>query len=83
MASKLKEVSVGKQVLCVTHLGQLMAYADNHYLIQKKTRDGKTYTSVTLLDYEGRKLEIARITSGGEITEAQLKNAEEMLSNYN
>ncbi len=83
VASKLKEVSVGKQVLCVTHLGQLMAYADNHYLIEKKTHDGKTYTSVTPLDYEGRKLEIARITSGGDITEAQLKNAEEMLSNCN
>ncbi len=83
VASKLKEVSVGRQVLCVTHLGQLMAYADNHYLIEKKAKDGKTYTSVTLLDYEGRKLEIARITSGGEITEAQLKNAEEMLSNCN
>ncbi len=83
VASKLKEVSVGKQVLCVTHLGQLMAYADNHYLIQKKTNEGKTYTSVTPLDYEGRKLEIARINGGGEITEAQLKNAEEMLANCN
>ncbi len=79
VASKLKEVSAGKQVLCVTHLGQLMAYADNHYLIEKKAVDGKTYTSVTPLDYEGRKREIARITSGGEVTEAQLKNAEEML----
>ncbi len=83
VASKLKEVSIGKQVLCVTHLGQLMAYADNHYLIEKKTKDEKTYTSVMPLDYEGRKLEIARINGGGEITEAQLKNAEEMLNNCN
>ncbi len=80
VASKLKEVAKGKQVLCVTHLSQLMAYADNHYLIEKKAVDGKTYTSVTPLDYEGRKQEIARITSGGEITEIQLKNAEEMLN---
>ena len=79
VASKLKEVSVGKQVLCVTHLSQLMAYADNHYLIEKAAINGKTYTSVTPLDFEGRKNEIARITSGGEITETQLKNAEEML----
>ncbi len=79
VASKLKEVSVGKQVLCVTHLSQLMAYADNHYLIEKAAFNGKTYTSVTPLDFEGRKNEIARITSGGEITETQLKNAEEML----
>ncbi len=79
VASKLKEVSVGKQVLCVTHLSQLMAYADNHYLIEKRVNSGKTFTSVTPLDYEGRKQEIARITSGGEITEVQLKNAEELL----
>ncbi len=79
VASKLKEVSVGKQVLCVTHLAQLMSYADNHYLISKATKDGKTYTSVKPLDVEGRKAEIARIISGGEITDIQLKNAEEML----
>lgn len=80
VASKLKEVSAGKQVLCVTHLAQLMSYADNHYLIEKATKNGKTYTSVTPLAVEGRKNEIARIISGGEITDTQLKNAEEMLS---
>lgn len=79
VASKLKQVSSGKQVLCVTHLAQLMAYADSHYLIEKATRGGKTYTSVTPLDFDGRKIEIARITSGGEITDTQLKNAEEMI----
>lgn len=79
VASKLKEVSVGKQVLCVTHLSQLMAYADTHFLIEKAAVNGKTYTSVNPLDFEGRKQEIARITSGGEITDIQLKNAEEML----
>ncbi|MBR4287788.1 MAG: DNA repair protein RecN [Clostridia bacterium] len=80
VASKLKEVSVGKQVLCVTHLAQLMSYADSHYLIEKATDNGKTYTSVTPLDITGRKNEIARIISGGKITETQLKNAEEMLT---
>ena len=79
VASKLKEVSDGKQVLCVTHLAQLMAYADNHYLIEKAAKNGKTYTSVTPLDYEGRKTEIARITSGGKITDIQLENAADML----
>lgn len=79
VASKLKEVSNGKQVLCVTHLAQLMAYADNHYLIEKAAKNGKTYTSVTPLDYEGRKTEIARITSGGKITDIQLENAADML----
>ena len=80
VASKLKEVSRGKQVLCVTHLSQLMSYADSHYLIQKATSDSKTYTSVTPLDLTGRKNEIARIISGGKITDTQLKNAEEMLA---
>ena len=81
VASKLKQVSSGKQVLCVTHLSQLMAYADSHYLIEKAAKDGKTYTSVALLDFQGRKAEIARITSGGAVTDTQLKNAEEMLKN--
>ena len=79
VASKLKAVSVGKQVLCVTHLAQLMAYADTHFLIEKAAVNGKTYTSVSPLDFDGRKQEIARITSGGEVTDIQLKNAEEML----
>ena len=79
VANKLKQVSNGKQVLCVTHLSQLMSYADTHYLIQKAVRDGKTYTGVTVLDSEGRKREIARIIGGGEITQTQLENAEEML----
>lgn len=81
VASKLKAVSEGKQVICVTHLAQLMAFADSHYLIEKTVRDGKTYTGVTLLDLEGRKKEIARITSGGEITQTQLDNALEMINN--
>ncbi len=80
VASKLKSVSNGKQVLCVTHLAQLMSYADSHYLIEKDVRDGKTYTGVTLLDLEGKKKEIARITSGGEITQTQLDNALEMIN---
>ncbi|MBE6752317.1 MAG: DNA repair protein RecN [Ruminococcaceae bacterium] len=79
VAQKLKQVSTGRQVICVTHLAQLAVLSDNHYLIEKSARDGKTYTNVTPLDFEGRKYEIARITSGGEITETQLKNAEEML----
>lgn len=80
VAQKLKEVSTGRQVICVTHLAQLAVLSDNHYLIEKSARNGKTYTNVTPLDFEGRKYEIARITGGGEITETQLKNAEEMLS---
>lgn len=79
IASKLCEVSRGRQVICVTHLAQIASKADSHYLIEKSAHGGKTYTSIKELDREGRKLEISRIIGGGEITETQLKNAEEML----
>ena len=76
---KLKSVSGSKQVICVTHLSQLAALADNHLLIEKQTRDDRTYTSVRQLDFEGRKYEIARIMNGDDITETALRNAEEIL----
>ncbi|MBQ8599705.1 MAG: DNA repair protein RecN [Oscillospiraceae bacterium] len=80
VAEKLRAVSKGKQVLCVTHLPQIAAAANNHLLIAKSERDGRTYTQVTTLDREGRKREIARIIGGAEITEITLQSAEEMLA---
>ena len=79
VAEKLRSVAVHKQVLCVTHLPQLAALANTHLLIAKSERDGRTYTSVTPLDVEGRKRELARIIGGTNITETTLKSAEEML----
>ena len=79
VAEKLRSVAVHKQVLCVTHLPQLAALANTHLLIAKSERDGRTYTSVTPLDIEGRKRELARIIGGTNITETTLKSAEEML----
>ena len=79
VAEKLRSVSQHKQVLCVTHLPQLAALANTHLLIAKSERDGRTYTSVTPLDVEGRKRELARIIGGTNITETTLKSAEEML----
>lgn len=76
---KLKQVSKGHQVLCVTHLSQLAAMADNHLLIEKQTVGERTYTSVHKLEHEERKREIARIMVGGSITDTALKNAEELL----
>jgi len=80
VAEKLAAVSLHKQVLCVTHLPQIAALADMHLLIDKSERDGRTYTSVTPLDFEGRKAEIARIIGGAVITETTLRSAEEMMS---
>ena len=79
VAEKLRSVAAHKQVLCVTHLPQLAALANTHLLIAKSERDGRTYTTVTPLDLEGRKLELARIIGGTNITETTLKSAEEML----
>ena len=79
VAEKLRSVAAHKQVLCVTHLPQLAALANTHLLIAKAERDGRTYTTVTPLDLEGRKRELARIIGGTNITETTLKSAEEML----
>ena len=79
VAEKLHSVSQGKQVLVVTHLPQIAAMADTHFLIAKAEKDGRTYTSVTPLDLEGRKAEIARLIGGAKITSNTLKSAEEML----
>ena len=79
VAEKLRSVSHNKQVLCVTHLPQLAALASTHLLIAKEERGGRTYTTVTPLDREGRKRELARIIGGANITEITLKSAEEML----
>ena len=80
VAEKLRAVAQYKQVLCVTHLPQLAALANTHLLIAKSERDGRTYTTVTPLDLEGRKRELARIIGGTNITATTLKSAEEMLT---
>ena len=80
VAEKLRSVAASKQVLCVTHLPQIAALANTHLLIAKSERNGRTYTSVTPLNIEGRKAELARIIGGTNITETTLKSAEEMLN---
>ena len=72
-------MAASKQVLCVTHLPQIAALANTHLLIAKSERDGRTYTTVTPLDIEGRKAELARIIGGEVITETTLRSAGEML----
>ena len=79
VAEKLRSVAKHKQVLCVTHLPQMAALANTHFLIAKEERQGRTYTTVTPLDMEGRKRELARIIGGANITETTLKSAGEML----
>ncbi len=76
---KLKSVAKHRQIICVTHLAQIAALADTHFLIRKEFTSEKTFTKVHQLDFEGRKQEIARIIGTDQITELTLKNAEEML----
>ena len=77
---KLKSVSEHTQVICVTHSAQIASVADTHMLISKEYRDNRTYTTVTALDFEARKYELARIMGGLEITDTLLKSAEELLN---
>lgn len=79
VAQKLRSVARNKQVLCVTHLPQIAALGQNHMLISKSERDGRTYTTVMPLNRDGRIREVARIIGGANITEITLKSAEEML----
>lgn len=79
IANKLHELSEYKQVLCVTHLAQIAAYADNHLYIEKNVEEGRTFTKVSSLTYNDRIREIARIIGGDIITQTTLKSAEEMI----
>ena len=80
VGEKLYSVSRGKQVMCVTHLPQIAAMADTHFLIAKSEREGRTYTSVTPLDRQGRAEEIARLHGGDNITLLTIASAEEQLT---
>ena len=80
VGEKLYSVSLGKQVMCVTHLPQIAAMADSHFVIAKSEHDGRTYTSVTPLDRDGRARELARLHGGDNITALTLASAEEQLN---
>ena len=80
VGEKLYAVSRGRQVLCVTHLPQIAAMADCHYLIEKQEHGGRTYTRVTKLDREGQAAELARLHGGESVTLITLASAEEQLA---
>lgn len=79
IALKLRSVSKGRQVICVTHLAQIASQGDVHQFISKSVRDGKTYTEIRSVSGERRVDEIARIMGGTEITPSQRQTAREML----
>jgi DNA repair protein RecN (Recombination protein N) len=79
VGQKLKELSRAQQVLCVTHLPQIAAFADQHFLVEKQERQGKTKTSVRLLEDQERTEEVARMLSGAKLTDTSLRHAEQLL----
>lgn len=79
IAEKISQISNNSQVLCITHLPQVAAIADNHYYISKSVNDGRTEASLKELDEKQKIREIARMLSGSEITELTLKHAEELI----
>jgi DNA repair protein RecN (Recombination protein N) len=79
VGQKLKALSRAQQVICITHLPQIAAFADQHFLIEKAEKRGRTQTGVRLMEPEERVAEIARMLSGASLTETSLKHAEQML----
>ena len=79
VGEKLSDLAYSKQVICVTHLPQIAAMADNHFVIEKNISDGRTFTSISELNAGGREREIARLTGGENITNTTLNAAREQL----
>jgi DNA repair protein RecN (Recombination protein N) len=80
VGQKLKALSRGQQVLCVTHLPQIAAFADQHFLIDKRESDGRTKTQIRLLDQRASTYEVARMLSGAKVTETSLQHAAQMIA---
>ncbi len=80
IGEKLYSMSRSSQVLCITHLPQIAAFADNQYLIEKHVEDGRTLTRVNILEDDARVCEIARTLGGADITEIALSNAKQLIS---
>jgi len=79
VGKKLKTLSKGNQVLCVTHLPQIATFADHHYLIEKRESAGRAKTTVREITGEERTEEVARMLSGAKLTETSRKHAEQMI----
>jgi DNA repair protein RecN (Recombination protein N) len=80
VGQKLKALAATQQVICVTHLPQIAAFADQHFLIEKREAKGRTQTAIRQMAEEDRVREIARMLSGAVLTETSLRHAESMLA---
>ena len=78
VAEKLSVIGKNRQVICITHLPQIAAMADCHFLIEKKATDNETNTFIRQLNSEEVINELARILGGAKVTQATLQSAKEM-----
>lgn len=79
IAEKIHKVSIGSQVLCITHLPQVAAMADTHLYIAKELKDGRTTTRVKPLSKQEKVAEIGRMIAGVEVTDLTKRHAKELL----
>lgn len=80
VGERLKQVACGLQVLCITHLPQVAAYADAHYRVEKMEDGGRTFTALVALKGETRVLEMARMLGGAQVTDRTLEHARELIN---
>ena len=74
----MHRIARGHQVICISHLPQIVAAADHHFLIEKTAEDGSAVTKISELDEEESVRELARLLSADDLTEAGILNAHEM-----
>jgi len=76
---KLAELAEHHQVICITHLPQIAKFGEHHFSIAKHVADGRTQTTIRPLSHEDRRVELARMLGGEDITAATLEHARELL----
>jgi DNA repair protein RecN (Recombination protein N) len=79
VGKKLKTLAKRQQVVCITHLPQIAAFADQHFVIEKAEKDGRTRTSIRRMEETERAREVARMLSGAKVTETSLEHARQLL----
>ena len=78
IGAKMKYISKQHQVLCITHLAQVAAFAKNHYLIQKSSNDNYTNVKIKELSYDQSINEIAKLISGKEVSQESINHAKKL-----
>ena len=78
VSEKMDLIGRNHQVICITHLPQIAAMADTHFLIEKSVKENRTVTDLTKLSEEGSLRELARLLGSEEVSEAAISNAKEM-----